>query len=99
MLRLPDPRLEQPEHLGVLAARAAGQEVHDQILEVIVADADGVRVPQRALGRLGGRPLADAGHDAQPGQRGGGIQRGAFLEAGGDRRRCPDRPLSARIHA
>ena len=60
-LPLPGPRREQLEHLGVGPARPSGQGVHDQVVQVVVADADRVRMAERALRRLGRRPRPDAG--------------------------------------
>src|SRR4029079_4918035 len=59
---LPAPRLEQLEHPRVIAADLAGQAVGDEVRQVEVADADRIRVAERADGDLGRGPRPDPGH-------------------------------------
>ena len=59
-----DPRLQQFEH-AVVVDRPAGQRPAHHGGQVVVADADGVRVAVRALHDLRCGPHPDAGHRAQ----------------------------------
>ena len=67
--------------------------------QVVVADADRVRVAERALRGLGRRPHADAGDDPQPRQRRSSAQVGALLQPAGHGRRGADRPLPLEVDA
>src|SRR5690606_13674098 len=59
-LALTRPRGEEGDH-PLVVRPAAGEGVADLVREVVVADADGVRIAERADPRLGRGPGADPG--------------------------------------
>lgn len=77
--------LQQGEHLGVVAAGAAGQGPADQVGQVEVADRDGVRVAVAALQGLGGRPGPDPRDGGEAGEGLGVVHRGGLLHPGASR--------------
>ena len=79
-------RLQQLQHPGVVAAGLAGQRPGDLVRDVVVADADRVRVAVDDPHHLGRGPGADAGDRGQPPGRLGRV--GAALQpVRGDRGR------------
>jgi hypothetical protein len=69
------PRFEELEHPGVVGVPAPGQREADDVLQVVVADADRVGAAERALHHLSSGPDADPGDRAQPPLQGRGIPR------------------------
>src|SRR5688572_24260176 len=61
------PGLQQLEHPLVGPSRLPGEGPRDVVLEVEVADADGVGIAERDVGDLGRRPRSDAGKGLEAG--------------------------------
>ena len=62
-------RFEELEHPSVRAAGLAGEDVRDEVRQVVVADAHRVGVAERADGDLGCRPRPKPGECREPGIR------------------------------
>src|SRR6185295_18276720 len=80
-------RLEELEHPFVRSAWLPREGPRHDVGQVVVADRDRVRIPERDPAHLAGRPRADAGKLLQecPGLRRRGVaERGDLLRVSGD---------------
>jgi hypothetical protein len=94
---MPAPALEEFEHLGVVPSWAPGERVHDLVVDVVIPNTHGVRIPPRTLRDFRRRPLTDTGHDPQPGRRLSRREAAALLESSSHRRRSADRALPREV--